>query len=302
LPAVVNNYLMLKALLAIAGILIFAALIWYSGPLEVWNAATQANPAYLAAAVACLALLTLTKGLRLHELLKHEGTIKKRQSIAVFSFGQLTNQGITTAFGEVAKGALLKKVHGFSFSRAMGTILVERGLDFVFTVFFAAIALAVLRPHWLPVLAAALLFAGIGIAAAAFAPREWFAFFRKWPTAYEKAAKFRQGITHQSPRVIGIALAFSAIAWIFEGLGNQLIFSALGINLPFFTVLGITCVGLLVGFATAVPGGIGSREATLVLLYSAAGVPASVVIVQALLYRIAMTIISLAAYAAAQKK
>ena len=293
---------MFKALLAIAGILIFAALIWYSGPLEVWNAATQADPLHLAAAAACLAVLTLAKGIRLHGLLKHEGTIKKRQAIAVFSFGQLTNQGITTALGEVAKGALLKKVHGFSFSRAMGTILVERGLDFVFTVFFTAIAIATLRPHWLPVLAAALLVAGLGLAGAAFAPRQWFAFFKKWPTAYEKATKFRQGITCQSPKVIGVALALSAVAWLFEGFGNQLIFSGLGVNLPFFTVLGITCAGLLVGFATAVPGGIGSREATLVILYSAAGVPTSIVIVQALLYRIAMTAISLAAYAVAQKR
>ncbi|HII38846.1 TPA: flippase-like domain-containing protein, partial [Candidatus Micrarchaeota archaeon] len=182
------------------------------------------------------------------------------------------------------------------------TILVERGLDFVFTVFFTAIAIATLRPHWLPVLAAALLVAGLGLAGAAFAPRQWFAFFKKWPTAYEKATKFRQGITCQSPKVIGVALALSAVAWLFEGFGNQLIFSGLGVNLPFFTVLGITCAGLLVGFATAVPGGIGSREATLVILYSAAGVPTSIVIVQALLYRIAMTAISMAAYAVAQKR
>ncbi|NYZ75480.1 flippase-like domain-containing protein [Candidatus Micrarchaeota archaeon] len=293
---------MLKTILAIAGALVFILLIWYSGPQAIWNAATQANPFLLLAALACLALITLLKGLRLHALLKHSGSIARREALAVFSFGQLANQGITTALGEVAKGALLKKVHGFSFSKSMGVILVERGYDFLFTVFFAAIALAALRPDSLPFLGAALAIVFFGVAAAAFAPGNWFSFLKRWKKVYESASKFRQGIKSLQPKTLAYALAFSAAAWLFEGLGNQLIFSALGIQLPILTVLGITSAGLIVGFATAIPGGIGSREATLVLLYAAAGVSAPAVIAQALLYRIGMTGVSLASYAAAGKK
>ena len=184
----------------------------------------------------------------------------------------------------------------------MGVILLERGYDFLFTVFFAAIALAALRPDSLPFLGAALAIVFFGVAAAAFAPSKWFTFLKRWTKVYESAAKFRQGIKSLSPKTLAYALALSAIAWLFEGLGNQLIFSALGIQLPLLTVLGITSAGLIVGFATAIPGGIGSREATMVLLYSAVGVAAPVVIAQALLYRIGVTGVSLAAYVAAGKK
>ncbi|MEW5955293.1 MAG: lysylphosphatidylglycerol synthase transmembrane domain-containing protein [Candidatus Micrarchaeota archaeon] len=293
---------MLKTILAIAGALMFLLLIWYSGPAAVWNAVTQANPLLFAAALACLLLLTALKGLRLHALLQHAGRLKRREALAVFSFGQLTNQGITTLLGEVAKGALLKKIHGFSFSNSMGVILVERGYDFLFTVFFAAIALASLRPDWLPFLALLLAVAFFGVAAAAFAPSKWFSFLKRWKKLWESAAKFRHGIVGLRPQALCLAFAFSAVAWLFEGLGNHFIFSALGIQLPLLTVLGITSAGLIVGFATMIPGGIGSREATMVLLYSAADISAPAVIAQALLYRIGMTAVSLAAYVAAGKK
>ena len=292
---------MLKTILAIAGAAVFLALVWHFGPTAVWNAASQANPLLFAAALACLLALTLVKALRLQALLQHTGTIQKREALAVFSFGQLTNQGITTLAGEVAKGALLKKVHGFSFSKSMGVILVERGYDLLFTIFFAAIALAALQPDSLPFLGAALAIVFFGVAAAAFAPSKWFSFLKRWKKVYESASKFRQGIKSLPPKTLAYALALSAIAWLFEGLGNQLIFSALGIQLPILTVVGITSAGLIAGFASMIPGGIGSRETVMVLLYSAAGVPAPAVIVQSILYRLGMTGVSLAAYSAANK-
>ncbi|MGB9577534.1 MAG: lysylphosphatidylglycerol synthase transmembrane domain-containing protein [Candidatus Micrarchaeia archaeon] len=279
---------MLKKLLGVFGLALVLAIIWVEGPATILNAASHANLALLIAAEAFLVSLNLFKGLRLHELLKSIQRLRFRDSLRVFCFGQLVNQGIMTALGEVSKGLMLKRLHGLSFSRSMSIIVVERGFDLLFALALSALVLAQVNKAWLPLaigLAAAL---AALIAAIAFLPQNLFRFFQRFKQPWHAYTNFRNGLRGLSPRFLAIAFAVSVAAWTLEGLGNQFILYSLGVNLPLLTVLGVTSLSLVVGFASFIPGGIGAREASLVLLYSALGVPGPTALAQGLIYRISI--------------
>lgn len=277
---------MLKKILTIIGLVLIIAIIFIEGPEKIWNAATKADLALLVCAEIFLILLTLVKGVRLQQLAKTIKCLGFRQSLHIFCFGQLVNQGVTTAIGEVSKALMLKKLHGFSFSRSISIIFVERGCDFIFTLGFACLIIAQLKTDWaLTALAIPLVFV-LAIIAVAFLPVHLFAFFKKFKKLWHVYSNFRQGLRNLSLQLIAITLAISAVAWLFEGLGNQFLLSSLGAPLPLLTVLSITSLSLMVGFISGIPGGIGSREAALVLLYSLFGVGMPIALAQALIYRV----------------
>lgn len=287
---------MLKKLLALLGLALIIAIILIEDPTKIWDAVSNTNPLLLLAAEAFLLALSLSKGARLHQLAKTIKQLKFREALNVFCFGQLVNQGITTVLGEVSKGVMLKKLHGFSFSRSMSIIFVERGYDLIFTLAFSMLLLGQVKQSWAPLaIALPLLFIG-AIIAIAVLPEKPFHWFKKFKKPWHFYENFRGGLRSLSTKVLATTLAITAVAWLFEGLGNQLLLSAFGVNLPLLTVLSVTSLSLLVGFLSGIPGGIGTREVSLVFLYSLFGVPAPIALALSLVYRIAIIVNDYAFY------
>jgi uncharacterized protein (TIRG00374 family) len=88
-----------------------------------------------------------------------------------------------------------------------------------------------------------------------------------------------------SGRRLALATTLSLVAWIAQGIALHLIVHELGYELSASTTVGIYCLGILVGSASFIPGGLGATEAALVLFLSLAGVGQTDAIVASMISR-----------------
>ena len=75
---------------------------------------------------------------------------------------------------------------------------------------------------------------------------------------------------------LAYTLTLSFIIWIFEILRVYLVFLAFGADVNLIVIGEVFIVSCLVGMIPLLPGGLGAVDGLMILLYSAAGVPASV--------------------------
>ena len=74
--------------------------------------------------------------------------------------------------------------------------------------------------------------------------------------------------------------------WFFSALSTEFVFLAYGQYVPFLWVLTISAVSLLIGGLSQIPGGVGAKEVTLVVLFIFLGVPQEIVLTTALITRL----------------
>ena len=75
---------------------------------------------------------------------------------------------------------------------------------------------------------------------------------------------------------LAYTLTISFVIWAFEILRVYLVFSAFGANVNLIVIGEVFIVSCLVGMIPLLPGGLGTVDGLMILLYSAAGIPASV--------------------------
>jgi len=72
-------------------------------------------------------------------------------------------------------------------------------------------------------------------------------------------------------RPLYLALGVGLLAWGAEGIGLYLILHLMGVDTPLALAVGIYAVSILVGAISFIPGGLGSTEAAMGLMLTAAG-------------------------------
>lgn len=77
-------------------------------------------------------------------------------------------------------------------------------------------------------------------------------------------------------KVLIKATALSFLVWFLELLRVYVVFLAFGVNVSLGMVAAVFLVSSLIGVIPALPGGLGSIEGVMILLYSLAGIPASI--------------------------
>ena len=75
---------------------------------------------------------------------------------------------------------------------------------------------------------------------------------------------------------LAYTLTISFVIWAFEILRVYLVFSAFGADVNLIVIGEVFIVSCLVGMIPLLPGGLGTVDGLMILLYSAAGIPASV--------------------------
>jgi len=76
------------------------------------------------------------------------------------------------------------------------------------------------------------------------------------------------------------------ISWIFTVIGNEFIFFAYGYSVPIMWVLTVTAVSLIIGGLSQIPGGIGAREVTTVVLFVFLGVDPNLAVISSVIGRL----------------
>lgn len=84
------------------------------------------------------------------------------------------------------------------------------------------------------------------------------------------------------------AFVVSALYWIIQGIVLAFLVRAMGVEISFVFILGLTTLPMLVGMLSPIPGGAVVREAMMYVVARLAGVPGTEVVAAAVLYRMAL--------------
>jgi glycosyltransferase 2 family protein len=226
----------------------------------------------------------LTRALRWQRLVAPIGHVGYPAMLAYLLIGYLANNVLPARLGELVRSHYLGDREGLSRTTTLGTVVVERVVDFVVVVAIAAAAILVLSVRGIVANAvlvgiafAALLAAAIaiGIAAHRLPGAERIAdIANRWPRLVDVAGKLRGGLAVAGrPRTLGEALGLSLLAWGATVLAFAAAGQAVGIEL---TIGQASLLAAGVALVTAIPAGpanLGTFELAAVEIAKAVGVP-----------------------------
>ena len=226
----------------------------------------------------------LMRALRWQRLVAPIGHVGYLAMLAYLLIGYLANNVLPARLGELVRSHYLGDREGLSRTTTLGTVVVERVVDFVVVVAIAAAAILVLSVRGIVanavlvgVALAALLAAAIaiGIAAHRLPGAERIAVIAgRWPRLMDLAGKLRGGLAVAGrPRTLGEALLLSLLAWGATVLAFAAAGQAVGIEL---TIGQASLLAAGVALVTAIPAGpanLGTFELAAVEIAKAVGVP-----------------------------
>jgi glycosyltransferase 2 family protein len=226
----------------------------------------------------------LMRALRWQRLVAPIGHVGFLPMLGYLLIGYLANNVLPARLGELVRSHYLGDREGLSRTTTLGTVVVERVVDFVVVVAIASAAILVLSVRGIvanavlaSVALAALLAAGIAVGVAAHrlpGADRIAAMASRWPRVTELAGKLRGGLAVAGkPRTLTEALALSLFAWGATVLAFAAAGQAVGIEL---TIGQASLLAAGVALVTAIPAGpanLGTFELAAVEIAKAVGVP-----------------------------
>jgi glycosyltransferase 2 family protein len=293
-------------ILMLAGVGVLALMVLFIGPEKIESVLEQSNPWYLALAViiqlAIYGLWTERWSITTSSL---NISIKRRHLLPMLLVGLAINN-ITPSGrggGEPVRAYLLSKYSQSPFENAFATVIADRGLDT-----FPFIALAIITiitailyinlPQWMVItliIGLIILIVVFFLALYMSINREfgdravrWFLnilkrISSKMHNRVEQRAINAVGGFQESMKVMitdrkvimyGIPISF--IIWGLEIMRVYFVFMALNINAPLEIIAAVFVISTLIGMIPLLPGGLGAVDGMMILLYSYAGIPASI--------------------------
>lgn len=290
-----------KHILLPIGIGIFLIMIYIEGPRKIFKTLIKGDLPFILLSELTLILVPLLKAFRLHKLISPLKKIRRASTFKIFFLGQLINQGFVSTLGDLSKPLMFQKFYKIKFSDALGAVVTGRIFDFSIIIFLASFAFFIISPNSSVKLALIIpLVLLLLILSIVLLPEKWFKKFEKLGKVYEIVRRFREYVKSLKLRYIITLIFISVLAWLIEGAGFALLFKSFNINLSYPIVLVITAISLLIGFISMVPGGIGSRETAMILLYSQFRVPGVVIMSLSLIYRFLVALNDLSGYTISQ--
>jgi uncharacterized protein (TIRG00374 family) len=243
------------------------------------------------------------RALRWQRLVAPIGHVRLPAMLAYLLVGYLANNVLPARLGELVRSHYLGDREGLSRTTTLGTVVVERVVDFVVVVAIASAAIIVLSVRGIVASAvlvgiavAGLLAAAVvvGIAAHRLPGAERIgAAAERWPRVHELAGKLRGGLAVAGkPRTLTEALVLSAIAWGATILSFAAAGQAIGVEL---TIGQASLLASGVALATAIPAGpanLGTFELAAVAIGRAIGVPDHTAFALALLVHAGILVIT----------
>ncbi len=299
---------LLKLVLVVAGLLLLAVLLLKSGiAVDVLFQVQQ--PLYLVPAAALIVLEILLLAARLQALLRAQGRdAPLREALSIELMNRFFSLYLPLKLNVPLKAALLQRLGRASLADGLALSSVEVVLDTAaaFLLGFVALPLVLpgLRPFalsWiLPLLAGCLVLL-------LFAPERWWeAVTARASPAHSRGRlrrlfQFLLDVRYTWRRMfrsrhLGMAVVWLAAIQFNAAVIMQLLFFSAGVSLSFLPALVLSRAALLAGNVTQIPGGLGAREAAMVVLFSPLGVPAAVSLYASLASRVLVLLPAILGY------
>jgi uncharacterized protein (TIRG00374 family) len=277
------------------GILLLAALLWWTGIDKIVATISSASPIWLLAAALLIFPVNVLRAIRWKILLAPvKKNIRVRSTFWSTSVGSMVNLLIPIHLGEFVRAYILGEKEETGFAPSLSSIVVERTLDMIglliigiVTMFFVSTQ-AELSKIVADIFTAVAVFIALILAAVIVGIKKE-ALILGWVTAITSkipfVKKYTSRITNffaslidglkglsQKPKVFAANISLTLILWLIQNSATYLTFMAFNYPLPFMAaILG----GALMALSTilpAAPGQIGSYEAFWLLIFTLLGV------------------------------
>lgn len=296
-----------KALILIAvGIAILVGMILFIGPDKIESAIVLANPIYLAFAVIIQLMIYFLWTWRWSITIKPvDISVRRIHLFPMLMVGLAINNLTPSARGggEPIRGYILSKYSASSFEKSFATVIADRGLDtFPFMVLAVITIIAAVFYLDLPDYAVYTLILAVVVLVTIFIIALYMSFNlefgRKvslWIVGLIKrfSKKDRSRLEEKALTAIhdfqnsmhtmikdrdvllyGLPLSF--LIWILEIVRVYVVFSAFNVDVSLLIIAEIFIISTLVGLLPLLPGGLGTVDGIMIILFSAAGVPPSI--------------------------
>lgn len=293
-------------ILILIGVGILAAMIFIIGPDKIEQAVAKANPLYILLAVVIQFLTYVLLTLRWSITTNSVGiAIKKRHLFPMLLVGLAVNNMTPSARGggEPLRAYMLGKYSKASMESSFATVIADRGLDiFPFLVLAVITIIAMIMyfnlSFWIifsltlaVILIIVLFFVAFYMSVNKNAGERitlWVLkiiqrFYHKNPDKLKKKAlnaihEFQNTmkIMLKDPKVMLYGIPLSFIIWFTEIIRVYLVFSAFGVDVSVILIAEVFIIASLIGMIPLLPGGLGAVDGIMILLYSVAGIPASI--------------------------
>lgn len=243
------------------------------------------------------------RALRWQRLVAPIGKVRYPAMLEYLLVGYLANNVLPARIGELVRSHYLGDREGLSRTTTLGTVVVERVVDFVVVVAIASAAIIVLSVRGIVASAVLVGVAVAGLLAAAVAvgiaahrlpgAERIAAGAERWPRVHDLAGKLRGGLAVAGrPRTLAEALILSVVAWGATVLAFAAAGQAIGVEL---TIGQASLLASGVALATAIPAGpanLGTFEFAALEIGKAVGVPADPAFALALLVHAGILVIT----------
>ena len=299
------DYKKVGALLAV-GILILLAMIMIIGPDQIINALKTANINYVILAIIIQFIIIWLWNTRWSIICKsldipHKQLPLFAMTIVGLAINDLTPSG--RSGGEPVRAYLLSKSSSVEFKKTFATVMADKLCDtFPFMVLaIFAISYLMLYLHLNTALFTLLLIAllvfvlalifiifvcineAFGIRTIQWVFRQLRRFISRDLDKYEDTATtsligFQSSLRYlmNDYKLLAMASVISFVVWFLELLRVYVVFWAFGVEVSLGMIASVFLVSTLIGIIPILPGGLGSIDGVMILLYSLAGISASV--------------------------
>ncbi|MGZ7043888.1 MAG: UPF0104 family protein [Methanobacterium sp.] len=293
-------------ILIIIGIGILIAMILFIGPGNIENAIKQANPWYILFAVIIQFAVYGLWTWRWSITIKSVGiSVKKKHIFPMLLVGLAVNNITPSARGggEPIRGYILSKYSKSTFEKSFATVIADRGLDtFPFIVLAVITIIAAVFYLNLSYYVIYTLIISIVVLLVAFIIALYMSFnlefgrkvslwlvkiikrFSKKDhgTLEDDALKVIHGfqksmrtlIKDRDVMLYGLPISF--LIWFLEIIRVYIIFSAFNVDISLLVIAEVFIISTLIGLIPLLPGGLGAVDGTMIILFTAAGVPPSI--------------------------
>ena len=195
--------------------------------------------------------------------------------------------------GEAIRSIYLRP-HGVGYANSLAALFVERFLDMLAVLLLALLAAGFFSDVWWPVICAATLI--VAIFAVVSRPELRHAITARLNRARsprlqrfgaQVGSLMRSSEALLGPRMLVGGVVLGLIAWGAEGIGFYLILRGLEFDVTALAVIGVYASGILIGALSFIPGGLGSTEASMVVMLSVLGLDLSSAIAATIVCRVA---------------
>lgn len=273
-------------------IILLIAIIWYANPYLVYTTLIKADPLLIIAAFLASSASICTLALKWKVLLKG---ITFKEIFPIQMLGVTISNFTPGKASEPIKAVILKARKGTAVAETLQSIIWERIMDLVIIILLSlfAIQMVTLRSNlFLPSIISLGVLSGLIVVLLAILHSKRFGFWIfkiliKFPILKRMTKEFLERFysNHVDKTRLVYSFALSLVTWLLYGVVTYLSFLALGVNMPFLLVMGVFTLSTIVGVVSFLPGGIGSTDAVMILLFTLSGVDSTMAVTGVLISR-----------------